>query len=59
MATIPPRKIYGRAVGLRKILFVDSGLAANLCGLTEARLRRTDSLVGPLMTGLLLTVTMA
>lgn len=39
----------GRAVGLRKILFVDSGLAANLCGLTEARLRRTDSLVGPLM----------
>ncbi len=39
----------GRAVRLRKILFVDSGLAANLCGLTEARLRRTDSLVGPLM----------
>ena len=33
----------------RKVIFVDTGLAANLCGLTEARLRRTDSLVGPLI----------
>ena len=41
--------VTGRAVGLRKTLFVDSGLAANICGLTMARLRRTDSLVGPLM----------
>lgn len=41
--------VTGRALGLRKILFVDSGLAANLCGLAEARLRRTDSLVGPLV----------
>ena len=39
----------GRAVRLRKVIFVDTGLAANLCGLTEARLRRTDSLVGPLI----------
>lgn len=39
----------GRAVRLRKVVFVDTGLAANLCGLTEARLRRTDSLVGPLI----------
>jgi predicted AAA+ superfamily ATPase len=39
----------GRAVRLRKVVFVDTGLAANVCGLTEARLRRTDSLVGPLI----------
>jgi uncharacterized protein len=39
----------GRAVRLRKVVFVDTGLAANLCGLTEARLRRTDSLVGRLI----------
>ena len=39
----------GRAVRLRKVVFVDTGLGANLCGLTEARLRRTDSLVGPLI----------
>jgi uncharacterized protein len=39
----------GRAVRSRKVVFVDTGLAANVCGLTEARLRRTDSLVGPLI----------
>ncbi len=39
----------GRALGLRKVLFVDSGLAANICGLTMSRIRRTDSLVGPLI----------
>lgn len=39
----------GRAVRLRKAVFVDTGLAANLCGLTEARLRRNDALVGPLI----------
>lgn len=38
-----------RAVRLRKIVFVDTGLAANLCGLTADRLHRTDSSVGPLI----------
>jgi uncharacterized protein len=39
----------GRAVRMRKVLFVDSGLAANLSGLTSSKLRRADSLVGPLL----------
>jgi len=39
----------GRAMRMRKVVFVDAGLAANLCGLTEARLRHTDSLVGALI----------
>ena len=39
----------GRAQRLRKLLFVDTGLAANLRGLTEVRLRRNDALVGPLV----------
>ncbi|MGL5826032.1 MAG: ATP-binding protein [Nocardioides sp.] len=39
----------GRTVRMRKVLFVDSGLAANLSGLTCSRLRRADSLVGPLL----------
>jgi uncharacterized protein len=39
----------GRAQRLRKLLFVDAGLAANLCGLTGERLRRNDAPVGPLV----------
>ncbi|MGL5863576.1 MAG: ATP-binding protein [Phycicoccus sp.] len=39
----------GRAVRMRKVLFVDSGLAANLSGLTSSKLGRHESLVGPLL----------
>ena len=34
---------------LRKLLFVDSGLAANLSGLTESKLRKHDALAGGLV----------
>ena len=39
----------GRAVGLRKLLFVDTGLAAHASGGSLARLRRDRALAGPVL----------
>jgi predicted AAA+ superfamily ATPase len=44
----------GRAVHLRKLLFVDSGVGAHLSGRTQQRLRRDDALAGPLVENLVL-----
>ncbi len=44
----------GRAVHLRKVLFVDSGLGAHLSGRTPARVKRDDALAGPLVENLAL-----
>jgi len=38
-----------RAVRMRKLLFVDSGLCAHLLGRTVKRLRRDDAALGPLL----------
>ncbi len=38
-----------RAVRMRKLLFVDTGLCAHLAGRTTARLGRDDALLGPLL----------
>jgi predicted AAA+ superfamily ATPase len=41
--------VTARAQRMRKLIFVDSGLAADQLDLTTARLRRTDALVEPLI----------
>jgi len=44
----------GRATSQRKLLFVDTGLAAHLRGLTGQRLRQDRALLGPLLENLVL-----
>ncbi len=44
-----------RAVRTRKLVFVDSGLAANLCGRNSLRLARGDVLGGPLLENFVLS----
>ena len=44
----------GRATTQRKVLFVDTGIAAHLQGLSDARLQRDRARIGPLLENLVL-----